>query len=347
VTVQVLLAGAILGFAFLDPTGRPAVLALTALAVAFLSASQDIVIDAYRVEILEERTQGAGAATVQLGYRLGMLASGAGALILADAFGWRVAFMVMAALIGVGLATILLSPEPAARPRALPAWKTRADRVRAWADHFVIGPFASLVHRPYWLAILMLAVLYKLGDAMIGRMTNPFYIDLGFSLDEIAAVTKVFGLMATLGGAMVGGLVVARWGVVRGLLVCGVLQMLSNFLFAGLALIGRDIGVLIAAIGLENFAEGMGSAALVAYLSALCVPGLAATQYALLSSLTALPRSTLGAASGWLADKLDWVGFFLVVPSFALPGLALLLWLMTRDGALPEPGAKKVSVGAA
>jgi MFS transporter, PAT family, beta-lactamase induction signal transducer AmpG len=335
ITVQVVLLLAIAAFALLSPTEQPFLLALVAFAVAFLSASQDIVIDAYRVEILEERTQGAGAAVVQLGYRIGMLASGAGALVIANAFGWQVTFVVMAALIGVGIFTMLASPEPKARPRPIASAEATGDRLRTWAERYVVGPFANFVRRPYWQAILLFVILYKLSDAMIGRMTNPFYIELGFSLDEIAAVTKVFGLIATLLGAMAGGLVVARLGVVRGLLVCGVAQMASNLLFAGLAAIGRDLGVLIVAIGVENFAEGMGSAALVAYLSALCVQGFTATQYALLSSLAALPRSTVGAASGWLADRLDWVTFFLVVPMFALPGLLLLLWLMARDVALP------------
>jgi PAT family beta-lactamase induction signal transducer AmpG len=334
-TVQIVLALAIAAFALIDPHNHPYLVALVALAVAFLSASQDIVVDAYRVEILEERTQGAGAAVVQLGYRIGMLASGAGALVIANAMGWSTAFLVMAGLIAVGMLAILISPEPAASPRAVAEGRDLRKPIQAWMQHYVVGPFANFMTRPYWQAILLFVILYKLSDAMIGRMTNPFYIELGFSLDEIAAVTKVFGLISTLGGAMAGGLVVARIGVVRGLLICGILQMLSNLAFAGLAAIGRDIGVLIVAIGVENFAEGMGSAALVAYLSALCVQGFTATQYALLSSLAALPRSTLGALSGWLADRLDWVTFFLVVPIFALPGLLLLLWLMSREGALP------------
>lgn len=345
--VQIVLALAIAAFAAIDPAVRPFLVALVALTVAFLSASQDIVIDAYRVEILEERTQGAGAAVVQLGYRFGMLASGAGSLVLADHFGWPTAFTVMAVLIGVGMVAILASPEPVARPQPVAADRSRRERFKVWMEHYVAGPFANFMQRPYWQAILLFVILYKLSDAMIGRMTNPFYLELGFSLDQIAAVTKVFGLIATLGGAMAGGLVVARFGVVRGLLICGVLQMLSNLLFAGLAAIGRDLGVLIVAIGVENFAEGMGSAALVAYLSALCVQGFTATQYALLSSLTALPRSTLGAASGWLADRLDWVTFFLVVPTFALPGLLLLLWLKGRDGALTSPEMENTGVRTA
>jgi PAT family beta-lactamase induction signal transducer AmpG len=150
-------------------------------------------------------------------------------------------------------------------------------------------------------------------------------------------VTKVFGLIATLAGAVAGGLVVARLGIVRGVLLCGVLQMGSNLMFAALALAGHDVRMLIAAIGVENFTGGMGTAAFVAYLSALCSRAFTATQYALLSSLAALGRSTLGAGSGWLADHVDWVSFFVLSTAAAVPGLLLLLWLMARDGALPEP----------
>jgi PAT family beta-lactamase induction signal transducer AmpG len=333
---QALLALAIVVFSLLEPTDRPLLVALAAFAVAFLSASQDIVVDAYRVEILDERTQGAGAAVVQLGYRIGMLTSGAGALILAGAVGWSSTFLVMAALIGIGAAAIIAGPEPKERPRMEESRGPVAERVVAWARHYVIGPFANFTERhPYWPAILLFVALYKVSDAMMGRMTGPFYIELGFSLDEIAAVTKVFGLIATIGGAMFGGIVVARLGVARGLLACGLLQMCSNFLFAGLALMGHDIRGLIAVIGLENFAEGMASAALVAYLSALCGQGFTATQYALLSSLAALPRTMLASTSGWLADQVDWVSFFIIVPLLAVPSLLILLWLMARRVALP------------
>jgi PAT family beta-lactamase induction signal transducer AmpG len=204
----------------------------------------------------------------------------------------------------------------------------------------VVGPFTDFIRRyPYWPAILLLVTLYKLSDAMIGRMTGPFYIELGFSLEEIAAVTKVFGLIATILGAMTGGIVVARLGVARGLLVCGILQMCSNFLFAGVAMLGHDIRGLVVAVGVENFAEGMASAALVAYLSALCGQGFTATQYALLSSLAALPRTMVASTSGWLADRVDWVSFFIIVPLLAVPSLLLLAWLMARNGALPKPPA--------
>ncbi|HTI87844.1 MAG TPA: AmpG family muropeptide MFS transporter [Alphaproteobacteria bacterium] len=335
IVAQALLALAIVAFSLLDPTDRPVLLAAAALAVAFLSASQDIVVDAYRVEILDERSQGAGAAVVQLGYRIGMLASGAGALILADSIGWSSTFLVMAALVGVGALAILSGPEPKARPREDHAGGPAIQRLLAWAKDYVIGPFADFIRRhPYWLPIIVFIALYKVSDAMMGRMTGPFYLELGFSLDEIAAVSKVFGLIATIGGAMTGGIIVSRIGIARGLLVCGVLQMFSNFLFAGLALIGHDIRGLIVVIGLENFAEGMASAALVAYLSALCGQGFTATQYALLSSLAALPRIVLASQSGRLADYLDWVGFFIVVPLLAVPSLLILGWLMARDRAL-------------
>lgn len=346
ISIQILLGVAMACFALFDPREAPAAVAVVALAVAFLSASQDIVVDAYRVEILEENAQGAGAAAVQLGYRIGMLASGAGALLLADRFGWPVAFISVAALIGVGIAAMLTSPEPAARPREAVLSGTRSERLRAWLERFIIGPFADFMRRPRWQAILLFVVLYKFGDVVAGNMSNPFYLDLGFTKTEIASVTKVFGLVATLIGAIAGGLVVSRLGVVRGILVCGVLQMGSNLAFAAVALAGHDLRVLIAAIGVENFTGGMGTAAFVAYLSALCSRAFTATQYALLSSLAALGRSTLGAPAGWLADHLDWVSFFVVSTAAAIPGLLLLLWLMALDGALPEP-AKRTAVESA
>lgn len=346
IVVQILLGAAMACFALFDPREAPAAIAVVALAVAFLSASQDIVVDAYRVEILEENAQGAGAAVVQLGYRVGMLASGAGALFMADAFGWQTAFIVVAALIGVGIAAMLTSPEPAARPRPAPLAGPRGERLRAWGERFIVGPFADFMRRPRWQAILLFVVLYKLGDVVAGGMSNPFYIEMGFTLTEIASVTKVFGLIATLAGAVAGGLVVARLGIVRGVLVCGILQMGSNLMFAALAMAGHDVRMLIAAIGVENFTGGMGTAAFVAYLSALCSRAFTATQYALLSSLAALGRSTLGAGSGWLADHVDWVSFFVLSTAAAVPGLMLLLWLMARDGALPEPAERTAAESA-
>jgi len=328
-----------------DPAAAPVVTALLALAVAFCSATQDIAIDAYRVESLDERRYGAGAATVVLGYRLGMLASGAGALYAASFSDWGTAYTIMAALMGVGVITVLLNPEPTvadspeARAQAArvarflarrPDLRGGVGRAVAWLHSAVVAPFAEFLARPGWLAVLGFILLYKFGDALAGVMGNPFYVELGFSKIEIANVTKAFGLAATLVGGFVGGLLVSRLGILKSLWICGLLQMASNLMFVVLAQAGHDLALLTLTIGLENLAGGMGTAAFVAYLSSLCNLAYTATQYALLSSLAAFGRTLLSSSGGWLADQLDWVTFFLLTTAAALPGLALLWWLARR-----------------
>jgi PAT family beta-lactamase induction signal transducer AmpG len=331
IAIQALLILAILAMALTDPRIDAGMTALAALAIAFLSASQDIVIDAYRIEILSEREQGAGAAATQAGYRLGLLASGAGALFIADAFGWFAAFVAMAVLMGISMLVVLIAPEPAVDPGAAePRSDRRSARVLAQLKLAVFDPLAEFFTRSGWLPILAFILLYKFGDAFAGVMANPFYVEMGFTKTEIASVSKVFGLVATLAGVFIGGAVVARIGVLRALLWCGILQMLSNLMFAAQAIAGHNILVLFATIGLENFSGGMGSAAFVAYLSILCNVAYTATQYALLSSFMAFGRTALSSTSGWLADHVDWVLFFVTSTVLAVPGLLLLLWMMRR-----------------
>jgi PAT family beta-lactamase induction signal transducer AmpG len=326
ILTQLALIGCILLLGAVDPKETPVLTASLALLVAFVSASQDIVIDAYRVEILAEDEQGAGAAAVQVGYRFGMLASGAGALYLADIYGFSAAYAVMAVLVVVGIATILANPEPRAGAAAEAGGR---DAVR-WITRHVIAPFADFMSRPGWLAILAFILLYKFGDAVAGVMTTPFYIETGFTLSEIASVSKLFGLAATLAGVVLGGVAVARWGMASALLVCGVLQMLSNLMFAAQAAVGHDVAFLALTIGIENLTGGMGSAAFVAYLSSLCRVAFTATQYALLSSFAVVGRTTLSASGGWLADHVDWISFFVVSTVAALPGVLLLVWMIRR-----------------
>lgn len=328
---QIALAAAIFGLATADPARDVALTAALALAVAFLSATQDIVIDAWRVEILAEREQGAGAAAVQLGYRLGMLASGAGALYIADAFGFATAYAAMAVAMAAGMAATLVATEPA------PPGGGTADRAPpggvAWLAAHVVRPFADFVKRPGWLGIVLFILLYKFGDAIAGVMANPFYIDIGFSLSAIASVTKVFGIAATLAGVVAGGVLVARAGVLPSLMICGILQMVSNLMFALQAIVGDDIWFLAATIGIENLSGGMGTAAFVAYLSKLCSFAFTATQYALFSSLAAVGRTVLSSGGGWLAEQLDWFWFFAATAVCAVPGLVVLAWLMRRNPA--------------
>jgi MFS transporter, PAT family, beta-lactamase induction signal transducer AmpG len=335
--IQPALAAAILGLGLADPRAAPGLTALAAVAVAFLSASQDIVIDAYRIELLRAEEQGAGAAATQWGYRFGMLAASAGALYAASFAGWRFAYGLMAALMLVGMATVWLTPEPGGvrPPEPLPG-RTALARLGAWLERAVVGPFRDMLSREGMLAILAFVILYKFGDALAGTMSNPLYVSLGFTKVEVADIGKIYGFAASLAGLALGGVVVLRLGVMRALLVCGVLQMLSNLMYALQAWAGHSVPVLALTIGVENLTGGMGSAAFVAYLSGLCNIAFTATQYALLSSLAAVGRTTLSASGGALADALGWGPFFLVSTAACLPGLALLLWIMPAR-ADPRP----------
>ncbi|MGQ0662656.1 MAG: AmpG family muropeptide MFS transporter [Pseudomonadota bacterium] len=339
--VQALLALSILALGASDPRADPRATALLAVLVAFLSASQDIVIDAYRIELLAADEQGAGAAATQWGYRFGLMAASAGALYAASMGGWAFAYALMAALMAVGMATVLLTVEPAGPPRASePPGLGPVARARAWVGEAVIAPFADFMRRPGWMAVLVFVVLYKFGDALAGVMANPFYLAMGFSLIEIANISKIFGVFATLAGLLAGGVVVYRLGLYPSLLFCGIAQMLSNLMYAVQTLAGHDPWVLTATIFIENFTGGMGSAAFVAYLSNLCNLAFTATQYALLSSLAAVGRTTLSASAGWLAESLDWLAFFLLTTLAALPGLVMVVWLMRlfpESAAAPKP----------
>jgi PAT family beta-lactamase induction signal transducer AmpG len=322
---QALLIVAIVGLGGSDPAGQPFATAAWAVLLTFASASQDVVIDAYRVEILPERQQGAGAAMIVAGYRIGMLAAGAGALFLAEVLPWPAVYGAMAALVGVGVLTVLLMPEPDAAP--VPP----GTGLLHWLRHAVLEPFLDFLQRQNWWLILGFIVLYKFGDSLAGVMANVFYIQIGFSKAEIASVSKIFGLVATLAGGFLGGLLVARAGIWWSLLWAGILQALSNLLFAVQAVVGADLGMLTLTIAVENLSGGMGTAAFVAYLSGLCNVAYTATQYALLSSFMALARTTLSSGGGGLAEETGWVVFFVLTTLAALPGLALLFWL-PREG---------------
>ncbi len=326
--IQFALIGAIMALGATRPGQAPLWTALAALGVAFLSASQDIVIDAYRIETAREHEQGATAAMTQYGYRLGMLASGAGALFLAAFLPWPWVYAAMAGLLSIGVMTTLLAPEPRAGGVAAPS-ADLLDRLR----EAVVAPFVEFLRRQgVAVALLVLAfiVFYTLGDAFAGAMANPFYVKVGFSKVEIATVTKAFGLGATLIGVFLGGLAVGRYGVMKALLVGGICQALSNLMFAAQALAGHDVRVLVFTIAIENLTGGMASAAFVAYLSVLCNVAYTATQYAVFTSFMALGRTLLASTSGWVADHVGWVEFFLISTLLALPGLTLLGWMMHR-----------------
>lgn len=322
IVIAALLAGAIVKLGSTDPTADPWSTALWAVAVAFLSASQDIVIDAYRIELLREDEQTAGAAATQWGYRFGMIASGAGALALASSFGWQRSYLAMAALVGVGVVAALASPEP-----------SRPLLQRSFLRGAVVEPFLDFATRPRWLLILVFIVLYRLGDAIVGTMASPFYVTIGFTKLEIASVAKVFGIAATMAGIAAGGVIVFRLGLARALVVAGLIHALSNFAFVAQAWAGPNVSVLAVTIFVENFTGGLVSAAIVGYLSTLCSPAFTATQYALLSSVSAVPRIVFGSGTGWLAEQLGWPLFFSVGALAALPGIALAVVLAEASGA--------------
>lgn len=324
---QIALILAILALGASDPRAAPLATAGAALVVAFFSASQDIAIDAYRIEILEEFEQGAGAAATQTGYRVGTLIAGAGAIALSDFVGWFTVFAVLAGFVLVGTAAVILAPEPA------PAPPRPTAGAAPWLRTAVLDPVADLLRRPGWVAILAFILLYKFGDAIGGVMANPFFVELGFSGVEIAGITKVFGLLATLGGIFVGGVLVARYGVFPALAIGGVLQAATNLLFAAQAAVGYDLAMLAVSIGADNFTGGLGSAAFVAYLSGLCSRAFTGTQFALLTSMMAVGRTVLSSGGGWLADHMDWVSFFVLTAGLAIPGLLLLFWLARRAPA--------------
>src|SRR5208283_321396 len=339
ITIQIVLIVAILGLGSCNPRHNLPLMGALSLLVAFLSASQDIVIDAWRVEVLEMDLQGPGAGMIQTGYRIAMLVSGAGSLVIAARAGWFAAYATMAALLGVGMLVFLFGPEPKVAAESAHARAAGWQGVRQALATAVMGPFTDFMRRPLWLVILIFIVGYKLGEALAGVMATPLYISLGFSLDEIAAVSKLVGFFATVAGAIVGGVVTTKLGVMRALIVCGVLQSAGNLFYVLQAVGGHRLDYLALCVAAENLTGAMAGTALVAYLSGLCSPAFTATQYALLSSLAAVGRTLVASSGGVLADKLGWVPFFILTTVATLPALVLLVWIARRDAG-PLPGSR-------
>ena len=331
ITIQVLLIGAILGLGLCNPKHNLPLMAALSVLVAFLSASQDIVIDAWRVESLTGEQQAPGAAMIQSGYRIGMLVAGAGGLFIAAYAGWFATYATMAGLLSVGLLVFLLSPEPKVPVETSsavgPGWQT----IRHAFATAVIGPFRDFMHRPLWPVILIAIFGYKLGEAMAGVMSTPLYISLGFSLPEIAAASKVFGFFSIIAGALIGGVVTTRFGIRRSLILCGILQSLGNLFFVLQAVGGHRISYLALCVTAENITGAMAGTALITYLSSLCSPAFTATQFALLSSLALLGRTVVASSGGALSEKIGWVRFFLVTSVVALPSILLFIWIGPRD----------------
>jgi PAT family beta-lactamase induction signal transducer AmpG len=339
VVLQAALVASIAALGFVDPGTTPLATAAVVLAIAFFSATQDIAIDAYRIEILGDREQGAGAAVTQAGYRAGLLASGAGALALSDYASWPETFAVLALLLGLSTFGVLASREPVretAHALAPPAARDdgRAGGSMRIADALrraFLDPIADLATRPRWPLILGFAVLYKLGESIGQAMSNPFFVELGFSGVEIATLTKVVGLAASVVGILVGGALVARTSIRPALILGGCLQAVTNLLYVWLSAAGHDLNALAVVVVADQFTGGVASAAFVAYLSSLSRGAFSGTQFALLTSLMALGRTLFGGASGWLATSAGWPLFWVCTALLALPGLLLL-------AVLQEPG---------
>jgi PAT family beta-lactamase induction signal transducer AmpG len=243
----------------------------------------------------------------------------------------------MAALLAVGMLVFLFGPEPkvpvATSDRSRDGQNHGWKAIEAWLSTAVIGPFADFMRRPFWLLILLVIIDYKLGEGMTGVMSTPLYIALGFTLNEIAVVSKIFGFFSIVLGALLGGVVTVRFGLVRSLVVCGILQAVGNLFFVLQAVEGHRVGYLALCVTVENITGGMAGTALVGYISSLCSPAFTATQYALLSSLTMLGRTVVASTGGWLSEAIGWVPFFLITTVASLPALLLVVWIERRAAA--------------
>ena len=336
VTIQVLLAAAAAWLALTDPRVGPGGAVLAAVLVAFLSASQDIVIDAWRIEMFPLPMQGAALAAYVWGYRVALLVSGAGAIGLVKPLGWHGALLVMAAVLAVaGLGASLVAPEPEVH-RAVELGGFGARMQRA-----VVAPFRDFLGRVGAVRVLAFVMLFKLGEALAATMAAPFYQAMGFDRAAVVLATGVPSLAASLAGAAVGGVFVVRLGAGRALVITGFVQMASMFLYFALAWSHGDPRILLAKVVLEAFAEAMADAAFLTYLSSLCSVEFTATQYALLSSLAALALRTVAGTSGYLANWLGWTAFYGLTIFAALPAMLVMLHLMRRfpDGRPPIPMA--------
>lgn len=335
---QVCIAAALLGMANTDPVMNLTHTVYFALAVAFASATQDIALDAYRIEAVEIEKQGAMAATYQAGYRIAMITAGAGALWIAAAFDpseatydfrpWQVAYTVMAALMGVGLLTTLVIREPA---HATPLPRIAEQGFGAWLVASFVQPFVDFFVRFKWQALLLLALIavYRISDVVMGVMSNPFYQELGFTKSEVATVSKVYGVIMTITGAALGGLLVMRVGVMRTLMLGALLSAATNLLFVWLAGRGHDVSALVFTVSADNLSAGIASSAFVAYLSSLVNQAYSATQYALFTSVMLLLPKFIAGFSGEFVDAFGWASFFTSTAALGIPVL-VLVWLAGR-----------------
>lgn len=325
----------LLGIAASDPAVELGRVAAFAVLAAFASATQDIAVDAYRIEAVELRLQGAMAASYQAGYRIAVLAAGAGALLIADFASWELAYRVMAALMAVGVVTVLAiaEPETDAVEIGLSGRGALHRQLAQWFSDAVVGPVLEFFRRHGRAALLLLLFIgcYRISDMVLGVVANPFYVKLGFTLTEIATITKVFGVAVTLTGAALGGLAVARYGLNGPLVFGAVLLAVTNLFFAAMAVVGPELWFLVITISADNLAAGFTGTVFIAYLSGLTNVAYTATQYALFSSLMTLPGKFISGWSGAIVEQVDWVGFFLYAGAMGIPAIVLAVIVTRRQ----------------
>ncbi len=299
-------------------------IALFSFLVALASASQDVVIDGYRIELIAKENQGLAAGFYVYGYRIGMLISGAGALVLAGVMNWGMVYFIMS------YCSLLMALVTIFATETRRNFQQKSHDFISWCKNSIITPFVDFSKQERWYIILLFIIFFKLGDAFAGNLTLPFLLDLGFSKNEISSIVKTFGLFATLVGVFIGGVLVKKIGITRSLWLAAIMQMLSNLAFSYLSQIGHNPLMLYLVIFIENLSGGIGDAVFIAYLSGLCSIEFSATQYALLSSLASFSRSVLTSSSGIFAKNLGWYDFFILSTLLALPGLILLSFLTKR-----------------
>jgi len=305
---------------FFNPSSMLILLATMAVALAFFSASQDIVLDAYRTEYLKPEERGAGSGVWIMGYRMAVLVSGAVALVLSDYLSWKMVYVIMGLTMTIGCIATILAPEPLKTNPSIEA----VEPPKSLHDAVVL-PFVEFFRRPGAMEILLFIILYKIGDIAASQMTTPYILQhIGFSRTELGTIYKGFGMAATIAGTLVGGAIMTKWTMKLSLFVFGLLQGVSTLIFIILEFTGRKLWALSLVIGTENFCGGMGTAAYTALLMGLCNRRFTATQYALLSSLMAVGRYITGAPTGYLADAVGWTMFFVICTVLAAPGLLLL-----------------------
>jgi PAT family beta-lactamase induction signal transducer AmpG len=309
--------------------------ALMAFCVAFSSAMQDMVIEAYRIELMDEQHAGTSAAASSLGYRIGMLVSGAGALYLADIMSWDDVYCIMSLCVVVGMITLLLSPRTKSLvPSSFPRTRLRMDEstslkgsVTQWLRQTYLPPLKQLLNNNDWRVVLAFILFYKVGDTAINVMNAPFLLELGFSKIEIANVAKLFGISSMIVGGFLGGILLTRFGILTSLMLCATLQVLSSLMFVIQAIVGYNLEILVITIGVENLTCGLGASAFIAYLSSMCSQPNTATHFALLSSFGSMARVFISSFAGWLADQVSWESFFLITAIGSVPCMFLLIRL--------------------